>query len=184
MIVEHSAQIDDFISNATNLMNLKRKTYCYKPSFQCEYCPATFETHQSFVNHAHKMHSEKKRKTKWVCQHCNTCFSGSRTLRDHITITHSSNKPQIPCPVTSCLKVFLTAKRMKAHLRVHDDDAKEMCNECGLLVTSTYNLEKHIKRVHLRLRNFFCDLCGYSATFKHSINSHMVSLLHNFWMKY
>lgn len=120
------------------------------------------------------MHTSDKDRTKWVCQYCNTSFSGSRTLRDHITILHATVKPQIPCPVKTCTKVFLTTKRLRAHIKVHDDDSKEQCNVCGLLVTNRHNLEKHVKRVHLKLRNFFCDVCGYSSTFKHSIASHMV----------
>lgn len=145
-----------------------------KMSFQCSDCPSFFESYQSFYNHKVKMHTSDKDRTKWVCQYCNTSFSGSRTLRDHITILHATVKPQIPCPVKTCTKVFLTTKRLRAHIKVHDDDSKEQCNVCGLLVTNRHNLEKHVKRVHLKLRNFFCDVCGYSSTFKHSIASHMV----------
>lgn len=135
-----------------------------------------FDSYQSCYNHKLKMHTaDKDRSRKWVCTYCNTSFSGSRTLRDHITIMHSALKPQIPCAVKSCHKVFVTTKRLRAHMKIHDDDAKEMCPECGLLLTSKHNLEKHIKRVHLKLRNFFCDICGYSATFRHSIASHMIS---------
>lgn len=147
----------------------------FKQIFECIDCLSTFESYQSCYNHKIKMHTSDKDRSKWVCSHCNTSFSGSRTLRDHITIMHSAFKPQIPCAVKSCTKVFLTTKRLRAHMKIHDDDAKEMCPECGLLLTSKHNLEKHIKRVHLKLRNFFCDICGYSATFRHSIASHMVS---------
>lgn len=75
----------------------------------------------------------------------------------------------------SCSKVFSSTRKLRAHIKVHDDDSKEMCTQCGLLVTSKHNLQKHIKRVHLKLKNFFCDICGYGATFKHSIASHLVS---------
>lgn len=88
---------------------------------------------------------------------------------------HASIKPSLPCPVRNCTKTFLTTKRLKAHMKVHDDDSKEMCNECGILLTSYHNLEKHIKRVHLKLKNYFCDLCDYSATFKHSLSQHIIS---------
>jgi KRAB domain-containing zinc finger protein len=163
-------------------------------SYQCVDCSSFFESYQSYYSHKTKMHSTDKDRTKWICQYCNTSFSGSRTLRDHITIAHATIKPQIPYPVKMCNKIFLTTKRLRAHMKIHDDDSKEMCNECGLLVTSKHNLEKvsvtdknhlqllsffkfqHIKRVHLKLRNFFCDVCGYSATFKHSIASHMVRI--------
>lgn len=163
--------------------------------FKCSECDSFFESFQSLHNHRTKMHTSEKDPTKWMCRHCNTSFSGSRTLRDHITVAHSACKPQIRCPSSnyqlywhflnsikiyndilgSCSKAFSTVKRLRAHMKVHDDDAKEMCNECGLLVTSKHNLDKHIMRVHLRIRNFFCDVCGYSATFKHSIASHMTS---------
>lgn len=127
---------------------------------------------QSFQKPKTKLHISEN--NKWVCRHCNISFSGVRALRDHITVYHATVKPQIPCPVKTCTKVFLTTKRLRAHIKMHNDDAKEMCPECGLLLTSKHNLQKHINRVHLKLRNFFCDLCEYSSTFRHSIASHMV----------
>lgn len=123
----------------------------HEPVFQCSKCDLVFETFQSSLNHKIKMHPSEKEPTKWVCRHCNKSFSGSRILRDHITIVHAVCKPQIHCPLRSCNKVFLTTKRLRAHMKVHDDDCKEMCNECGLLVTSKHNLEKHIKRVRWEL---------------------------------
>jgi hypothetical protein len=143
--------------------------------FQCTQCSSNFESYQNLHNHKLKMHHSNQYRSRYHCEQCNTSFSGSRSLRDHIAVLHDKKKPQIPCPVFNCEKVFLTTKRLRAHMKVHDDDAKEMCNECGLLVTSKHNLEKHIKRVHLKLRIHFCDVCGYSATFKHSIAAHMVS---------
>lgn len=119
----------------------------HERSFKCTQCDLVFETFQSSLNHKIKMHPSEKDPTKWVCRHCNKSFSGSRILRDHITIVHAVCKPQIQCPTKSCNKVFLTTKRLRAHMKVHDNDCKEMCNECGLLVTSKHNLEKHIKRV-------------------------------------
>lgn len=156
-------------------------------NYSCPSCVFVFDSQESLLSHNNQFHASKKRPhgqkikihlpdkdLKWVCQYCNASFSGSRALRDHVTVMHATVKPQIPCPVMNCNKVFLTMKRLRAHTRVHDDDAKEMCPECGLLLTSKHNLQKHINRVHLKLRNFFCDLCGYSATFRHSIASHMV----------
>lgn len=144
--------------------------------YECSDCFTIFDSQQSFHKHKIKMHISEKENTKWVCRYCKTSFSGVRALRDHVTVYHAIIKPQIPCSVKSCNKVFLTTKRLRAHIRVHDDDAKEMCPECGLMLTSKHNLQKHINRVHLRLKNFFCDLCDYSATFRHSIASHMVRL--------
>lgn len=122
-----------------------------------------------------KMHSSEKGRKKWVCQFCNTSFSESRTLRDHIAVKHSKTKPQIPCADISCNKSFFTRRQFRVHMITHkNDDSKKMCPECGILLTTKHNLDKHLKSVHLRLRSFFCDICGYSASFKHSIESHMV----------
>ena len=179
--VEFICKKCDFLSLSQEHLTIHElRVHNQGENFKCTDCGSMFSSYNSYNNHKLKMHSSAKDRTKWICKHCNTSFSGSRSLRDHITVMHSRVKPEIPCPVKSCRKTFTITKRLRAHIKVHDDDSKEMCPECGLLVTSKHNLQKHIKRVHLKLRNFFCDICGYGATFRHSIVAHMVSIVINF----
>ena len=38
---------------------------------------------------------------------------------------------------------------------------KSMCPQCGIFINCPGNLTKHIRRVHLKEKHFFCDLCRY-----------------------
>lgn len=58
---------------------------------------------------------------------------------------------------------------IEVHLRMHfqkivvmnkkPNENKSMCSECGSLFQCSGNLNKHIRRVHLKQRQFSCDLC-------------------------
>ena len=37
---------------------------------------------------------------------------------------------------------------------------KSMCPQCGKFYYSSAHLEHHIRRVHLKQKHIFCDLCG------------------------
>lgn len=45
-----------------------------------------------------------------------------------------------------------------------------VCELCGKMV---YRLKRHIKRVHLKVKNVHCDLCSFGAYFKYDIEQHM-----------
>lgn len=57
-------------------------------------------------------------------------------------------------------------KHIKTHLRkllrkkkVKQIASKPMCPQCGLFIKCHSNLMKHVRRVHLKEKYFFCDLC-------------------------
>lgn len=71
-----------------------------------------------------------------------------------------------------CRKTFATVQKQRTHvLRVHEGRGKSMCIHCGLVLKG--NLQKHISRVHLKLKNFVCDICGYAGALKHNLSDHM-----------
>lgn len=57
-------------------------------------------------------------------------------------------------------------------MKIHSDD-KQICPECGIVVGNKHNLTKHIKRMHLKIYNFYCDLCDYKGFFKFNIVEHV-----------
>lgn len=48
------------------------------------------------------------------------------------------------------------------------------CEQCSVVVSSRISLKRHIARVHHKERNYHCDVCSYSAFFKHSLEKHIV----------
>lgn len=44
------------------------------------------------------------------------------------------------------------------------------CNYCGAMIR---NWRRHIMRLHMNIKNVFCDLCPYSAFFKFDLEQHI-----------
>lgn len=55
-------------------------------------------------------------------------------------------------------------------VRSTSSKTKKFCDHCG---SSVNNYRRHILKVHLNIKNFFCDLCGYASFFKCDMDQHM-----------
>lgn len=53
---------------------------------------------------------------------------------------------------------------------------KKMCDICGTWF-SAMAFKRHYERIHLKRRDFCCDLCGYKAFKKFDLNNHIKSHL-------
>lgn len=138
--------------------------------YECSICLDRFNVYNQLYRHRLKVHEEVE---KYVCNYCKKSLKGASALKNHITLFHLNEVPSMSCPIDGCAKVYITTKQLQNHLKTHNDDTKEVCPECGLLVANKHTLEKHIKRVHLKVRNFACDLCDYKGFFKFNIVEHV-----------
>lgn len=112
--------------------------------------------------------------SKTNCSFCTKSPKEVQALKSHKTSKHETSNTIHKCPLSGCkAKSFVTKKRLQNHLKTHNEDTKEICSYCGLIVANKHNLEKHINRVHLKLRNFECDLCEYRGVFKFNIVEHV-----------
>lgn len=139
-------------------------------SFTCSNCKSTFQSYNDLNEHRQKNHGDLIK--KWFCHHCKENFSGSSTLTNHIALYHATTKVKLACPANNCSKECSTRKQLTQHLKSHKDD-KQVCNECGIVVGNKHNLTKHIRRIHLKIKNFECDKCEFKGFFKFNIEQHV-----------
>lgn len=166
----------DFVTVSKDSLRTHDATHHYpklkvETAYECSVCLEHFETYNQLYRHNTGVHRVEKK--PFVCSYCGKCLKGAPALKNHISLYHSEGKSGMPCPIEGCAKVCLTTKQLKNHIKTHDDDTKEICPECGLLVANKHNLEKHINRIHLKLRNYACDLCEYRGFFKFNILEHV-----------
>lgn len=161
-------------------VELKKKP----PNHQCDQCDFTSNSKSSLQLHCKQEHSTKDvtemqvpEKAKSICKHCDKSFKGIWSIRNHIKVHYADNKSKFSCLLKGCTKVFLTLKDLRAHIALHGEYSKQVCSECGLLLSDKFNLQKHINRVHLKIKNFFCDLCSYSSMMRSSMANHMVRVI-------
>jgi hypothetical protein len=119
-----------------------------------------------------------KRDVTWhFCIHCDKKFYTEQTLQIHIDSVHFRLK-NIKCD--HCDFKTSTPQSLKGHIaRVHDrtkpvpsakGQPKTPCSICGLLVQK---VSSHIRNVHTRPKNVFCDICGFGIFNLNRLRRHM-----------
>ena len=110
---------------------------------------------------------------------CPRCFKYLHrdSIKEHINVVHfHQNKFQCDrCDYETSRHV-----RLMVHLKtVHQCDIdskyettkpKRQCNYCGAMIK---NWRRHIMKVHMNIKNVFCDICSYSSFFKYDMEQHM-----------
>lgn len=166
---------DQFIQTAKSGKTLKSHNIRQHPKpferiFEWPNCLERFSDYEQYCRLKKNKHSSIG---KYVCSFCQKPLTGASALKNHITLFHSNATASFSCPISGCTKVCITTKQLQIHMKMHNEDTKKICPECGLLMANKHNLDKHINRVHLKIRNFVCDLCDYKALFKSDIIQHV-----------
>lgn len=153
---------------------------------ECADCNKSFKRedikkHQIRYHLGNKKKSRPKkgeRKHKCDIDDCAKKFLTSSDLINHKKIVHSQS---VKCSV--CFKTLSCEYSLKRHLKTHNEDyvpAKKTncktvpCTDCGRLFR-TDNIKKHYERIHLKLRNFQCDLCSKTFFAKARLEDHIKS---------
>lgn len=124
-----------------------RKTrHLINPSIiKCPECPETFYRSWTYDYHKKTVHGE--------CESCPICGKGfykKKSLELHIQRVHIDDKKR-------------TNSNMEAAEAMIDEvDGEFSCKECGKICVTRHNAVSHISMVHLKVRNFRCDVCDKS----------------------
>lgn len=109
-------------------------------TYNCVYCPRTFNEHFGFRQHMRSMHYNEKR---YKCPECGKKFSLGITLATHMRI-HTAVNP-FTCIV--CYKTFARSASLNGHLSMHSYGDVN-CAECGESLSNVFNYMKHIEKFH------------------------------------
>ena len=107
-------------------------------------------------------------KNHFACKECGKNFSKSTRLNSHVSKVHS--KKRHVCE--ECGVEFRYEGKLKEHQRYKHDGAGT-CPQCQKILTSQNELERHIKYVHLKMKNVKCDLCEYACTSSADMEKHV-----------
>lgn len=91
------------------------------------------------------------KQSKFQCDRCEYKTSRQGRLMIHLKAAHQ-------CEIDP---KFETAK------------PKRRCNYCGVIIK---NWRRHVMKMHMNIKNFFCDLCSYSSFFKFDMEQHVVKV--------
>jgi hypothetical protein len=184
--VEDSYEVDDIFIDCTTFMNssdlkveeseanvtLPRRRQRKQPEVNDEEHQKLLEEFKAVLH---------KRKDKNV--ECPRCFKVLHrdSIKEHINVVHfKQNKFQ--CEQKDCGYTASRYARLMMHMKaIHQFSIdpkyekvkpKRQCNVCGAMVK---NWRRHVMKVHLAIKNFFCDCCGHGTFFKSDMEIHIKS---------
>ncbi|XP_047541828.1 zinc finger protein 62-like [Vanessa atalanta] len=120
----------------------------------CEKCGTFFINRLSLRAHLQSVHREKK------CTMCLAKFEKNYTKVKHMRIVHNVGAIRRYC--TICGKDFKHSYKLLEH-KIKEHGAQRLtsnCKECGKTFLSPQNLKIHIRSVHVKERNYQCNVCG------------------------
>jgi len=144
-------------------------THAHKHPKPCHICHLRFTTNRERISHLKSKHSEMG---CHKCRQCGASFAAYHSLKAHIVKIHLDPRVAIPCEV--CGKLYHNDTTLKYHMRMShpEPDQAVSCPTCGVQVKTAQHLKGHMLRTHCPT-SFLCQLCGYSAKIKPTLDKHM-----------
>lgn len=83
------------------------------------------------------------------CQFCHQLFTHKFNINDHIRTHGAQSEQSIRCSIDGCSSTFQTERNLKDHIRrMHTENRKHECQQCGKVLASAKTLKSHIKNRH------------------------------------
>lgn len=83
-------------------------------------------------------------------------FETKARIQDHMKNKHcEASKETMKC--STCGKEFSTRSQFTSHVSGHDRTKWKVCPICN---KSYRCLNRHMRQIHLNIRNYVCDICG------------------------
>ncbi|XP_052896886.1 zinc finger protein 846 [Anopheles moucheti] len=156
-------------------------------SFKCSQCDDKFDSWKPCLMHVWREHQIDLGMLR--CPVCEKRFVYTVHVFKHLQ-THRLNQTlDVSCRV--CGKKFVNTSQRAVHEALHrkkdtHEDEEELevkeklrwyaerrCNICKHMFSNSKILSKHIKTVHLKIKPFVCNVCGYKCARKATLNIHI-----------
>lgn len=139
--------------------------HCKVETF-CDLCPKTFLSKRNLIHHMTSVHLRKK----FACNICDYRTAVKNHFRSHKMI-HAA---KVKCPI--CKK---KVARLEEHMRCHNKPktkhkGKHYCDLCPCTFAVRSEIVIHMKKDHLKLRPFECQLCVFKSYRKQNLDSHLL----------
>ena len=100
------------------------------------------------------------------CEDCGRVFQGPKSLREHVDYVHKNiiNFPCDLCPSTFVSENHRQNHKKKVHwqtfYRKPLEERKAIpCDQCGLKFAEKSQVDRHVRTVHLKIKQYRCKIC-------------------------
>ena len=192
--------LDEHIENEhIEMAHLKTKIY------KCNHCEETFDTKRKLNNHRNNVHHTKNPKNKKfvcdtcghsthikecfrrhlethneksiICDQCAQTFKSQHNLKLHKLNKHSEKL--FKCNFPGCEdKTFARPTDVSGHIkRCHrEKEYNFKCDHCPKRFISSQQRLKHVKAIHLGIKEFKCDQCDFECAYRNNFIEHKNSV--------
>ncbi|CAK1551437.1 unnamed protein product [Leptosia nina] len=120
---------------------VKHYNLVHKSTFKCRLCKEAFTS--DLLRHLHMVQSHNSHVKTLTCEFCGQVFTYKPYFLRHVERMHNLKKRQ---KCTVCLKTFRYSHELKNHFKLHLQDGKHNCPECGLGFNTFLALKRHAQR--------------------------------------
>lgn len=109
------------------------------------------------------------------CPICWKQFTETRKIPLHIKRMHTKVKDFHceECEYSAFTKFDITRHIKNVHSPKVESEDKRICPDCGKVVRGNNQLTLHIKKKHLMMKKFQCDICSFTSYGKYEMRSHL-----------
>ncbi|MPC40687.1 zinc finger protein 569-like isoform X2 [Portunus trituberculatus] len=137
----------------------------------CDLCGKKFSDRSSLRNHMKNIHGERK----YECETCGKKFAMPGMRNHHINEMHN-NTYNYECNL--CGEQFHVSFKYRYHMRKMHHTLQYACDDCGRTFIMRSDLYRHVRGVHLGVRDpkrYPCKVCGRLFPSKYKVKRHMSS---------
>ena len=148
---QHCTACGKRFSSRNDLLDHVRAVHEKVKAFICDICGQALS-----ARHGLRMHKliHKDESKAIACSRCDKRFRHRSTYRKHIARVHDF-APEQRLKCEGCTKLFNHMEGLKRHVKKFHSGQKPQfqCDLCPLAFIFNYDLNKHKKRVHLKMKN-------------------------------
>ncbi|XP_021961857.1 zinc finger protein 492 [Folsomia candida] len=142
----------------------------------CSVCNKECASVLAFSRHQEIFHSNCPRLPKeHLCELCSQAFTILFDLKQHQVRVHHAELGVDPLKCSHCGKVLNSKRSLKSHEALHGDTLPFVCTRapCTRGFLQEADLERHVKAVHLKEKNFVCEFCSKAFAQKPNLITHL-----------
>ncbi|XP_064095194.1 gastrula zinc finger protein XlCGF26.1-like [Macrobrachium nipponense] len=144
---------------------------CAKMPVTCNLCGKKFSEKSSYQSHVKTKHLDHR----FECEHCGKKYATRGMRNHHINEMHNSSYCY---ECTLCGEQFKLIFRYRYHMRKMHSSVHHACKDCGKTFVMSSDLYRHIRGVHMGIRErkrYPCKVCGRMFPSIYKVKRHATS---------